>query len=93
MSAFAGCGHAVYQAMCEKCNSCREHMQQLHNRTWPYSMISSAATNRAFYVDRILRGSSPAELPMQAPTKYQTVLNLKTAKALDLTVPAGTAPA
>ena len=43
----------------------------------------------ASYVDRILRGSSPAELPVQAPTKYQTVLNLKTAKALDLTMPAG----
>jgi putative tryptophan/tyrosine transport system substrate-binding protein len=43
----------------------------------------------ASYVDRILRGSSPAELPVQAPIKYQTVLNLKTAKALDLTVPAG----
>jgi putative ABC transport system substrate-binding protein len=43
----------------------------------------------ASYVDRILRGSSPAELPVQAPTGYQTVLNLKTAKALDLTVPAG----
>jgi putative ABC transport system substrate-binding protein len=42
----------------------------------------------ASYVDRILRGSSPAELPVQAPTRYQTVLNLKTAKALDLTVPA-----
>ena len=42
----------------------------------------------AFYVDRILRGSLPAELPVQAPTRYETVLNLKTAKALDLTVPA-----
>jgi putative ABC transport system substrate-binding protein len=42
----------------------------------------------ASYVDSILRGSSPAELPVQAPTRYQTVLNLKTAKALDLTVPA-----
>ena len=41
------------------------------------------------YVDRILRGSSPAELPVQAPTRYESVLNLKTAKALDLTVPAG----
>ena len=40
------------------------------------------------YVDRILRGSLPAELPVQAPTRYETVLNLKTAKALDLTVPA-----
>jgi putative ABC transport system substrate-binding protein len=43
----------------------------------------------ASYVDRILRGSSPAELPVQTPTRYQMVLNLKTAKALDLTVPAG----
>jgi putative tryptophan/tyrosine transport system substrate-binding protein len=43
----------------------------------------------ASYVDRILRGSSPADLPVQAPTRYETVLNLKTAKALDLTVPAG----
>jgi len=43
----------------------------------------------ASYVDRILRGSSPAELPVQAPTKYQTILNLKTAKAFDLTVPPG----
>jgi putative ABC transport system substrate-binding protein len=41
----------------------------------------------ASYVDRILRGSSPADLPVQAPTRYQTVLNLKTAKALDLGVP------
>ena len=42
----------------------------------------------ASYVDRILRGSLPAELPVQAPTRYEMVLNLKTAKALDLTVPA-----
>ena len=39
------------------------------------------------YVDRILRGANPADLPVQAPTKYETVLNLKTAKALCLTVP------
>ena len=39
------------------------------------------------YVDRILRGAKPAELPVQAPTKYVLVLNLKTAKALGLDVP------
>src|SRR5262249_15514532 len=43
----------------------------------------------AYYVDRILRGSQPAELPVQAAAKYETVLNLKTAKALGLTVPPG----
>ena len=49
--------------------------------------ISELFRRSTVYVDRILKGASPADLPVQAPVNFKTVINLKTAKTLGFTIP------
>ncbi len=85
---FNEANYAQIIALAAKCGLPAIYPHRFHDGLISYGPDLPGLFKRAAsYVDRILRGEKPAELPVQAPTRYELIINLKTAKALGLTVP------
>jgi len=65
----------------------KENFERGGGLIYYYPSITEQARRTAFLVDKILKGAKPRDLPMEQPTKFELVINLKTAKALGLTLP------
>jgi len=74
-------------AISSRCSAAQRRGRSRRARNRAEGCGASAIQRAAVYVDRILKSEKPADLPVQTPTKYDLIINLKTAKALGLDVP------
>src|SRR4029077_4210092 len=85
---FADANHALIIALAAKYRLPAIYPHRFDDALMTYGPdLTDLLRRAASYVDRILRGEKPSELQVQAPTKYELIINLKTAKALGLDVP------
>jgi putative tryptophan/tyrosine transport system substrate-binding protein len=85
---FADANHALIIALAAKYRLPAIYPHRFDDALMTYGPdLTDLLRRAASYIDRILRGEKPSELPVQAPTKYELIINLKTAKALGLDVP------